>query len=72
MNTKETKTYSSTSQVGTSETYRSLSAKAYISLLRKLSYIYKSKDNTQLYGIHDEVVGYESSWAGISNSADLK
>jgi len=46
---------------------------AYIKLLSKLSYICNRRNNTCLSNQEEEtMVGYESSWAGISKDTKIK
>jgi hypothetical protein len=73
MTTKEIKRFSASSKPDTSETDRLTYVESCMSILYKLSNRCQDKYNVPLYGLQEDVVvGYESSWAGISKNADLK
>jgi hypothetical protein len=73
MTTENIKSYSKASHLGCKETYRLAPVKSCMTFLYKLSVRCQTKDNAPLYGLQDEVVvGYESSWAGISKDANLR
>jgi hypothetical protein len=73
MKTEEIKGHSASSRFGTSDSHRLTPVKSCMTFLSKLSVCCQTRDKAPLYGLQDDaVVGYESSWAGISKDANLR
>ena len=73
MSKEKIKRYSKSSPFGCRETYRLTPVRACLTFFSKLSICYHDKNHAPLYNQQEDVIlGYESSWAGISKNADLR